>query len=144
MYTQYIFCIVSLAICFISLLMCIRFLFAKPSYIWIGSVFMSLALAFMNLMLLLAIASPATTAQVSAYAFQLSWMALIPTSIWLFCLTLFHLRTNRIWRREREKKQEAYEKKFVENYTKAKPVEKKEGQVRAKHLPAADLSDEKL
>jgi membrane protein implicated in regulation of membrane protease activity len=124
--------------------MCIRFLFAKPSYIWIGSVLMSLALAFMNLMLLLAIASPETTAQVSAYAFQLSWMALIPTAIWLFCLTLFHLRTNRIWRREREKKQQDFEKKYVEHYTKAATVQKKEGQVRAKHLPAADLSDEKL
>ena len=144
MYTQYIFCIASLAICFISLLMCIRFLYAKPSYIWIGSVVMSLALAFMNLMLLLAIASPETAAPVSAYAFQLSWMAFVPTSVWLFCLTLFHLRTNRIWRREREKKQEEYEKKYVEHYTKPAKVEKKEGQVRIKRLPAADLSDEKL
>jgi len=144
MYTQYIFCIASLTLCFISLLMCIRFLFAKPSYIWIGSVLMSLALAFMNLMLLLAIASPSTTAQVSAYAFQLSWMALVPTAIWLFCLSLFHLRTNRIFRSEKEKKQEEFEKKYVEHYTKGEKVEKKEGQVRTKHLPEADLSDEDL
>lgn len=144
MYTQYIFCIASLTLCFISLLMCIRFLFAKPSYIWIGSVVMSLALAFMNLMLLLAIASPTTTDQVSAYAFQLSWMALVPTAVWLFCLTLFHLRTNRIFRKEREKEQEEYEKAYVNHYTKPAKVEKKEGQVRTKHLPEADLSDEDL
>lgn len=144
MYTQYIFCIACLTLCFISLLMCIRFLFAKPSYILIGSVVMSLALAFMNLMLLLAIASPTTTAQVSAYAFQLSWMALVPTAVWLFCLTLFHLRTNRIFRKEREKEQEEYEKAYVDHYTKPAKVEKKEGQVRTKHLPEADLSDEDL
>lgn len=144
MYTQYLFSIVSLSLCFAALLLNIRFLFSKRSYVWIGAVVLTLAMALMNLLLLLAIASPASVSEVKSFAFELSKLSIIPSGVWCVCIVLFRIRTNEKGRMEADKKEKDYEKKYISRKT--KPLERKipEGQVRTRHLPEADLSDEDL